>query len=231
MIKHELPKLSYSYDALEPYIDAKTMEIHYTKHHATYVTKLNAALDKHPELFNERVEELLSNNLKIVPEDIKTAVKKSWGGHINHSLFWKLLKRGTKFQGKIEKEIIKKFGNFEEFKKQFTDAALNRFGSGWAWLVLNMENSVDSVPIHSNSLDREFEIKDNLTTQILCNGKLEIISTANQDSPLIEGKKPILGLDVWEHAYYLKWQSNRAGYVEGFWNVVNWDKVNELFSK
>ena len=200
MIKHELPKLGYTYDALEPYIDAKTMEIHYTKHHAAYVAKLNAALEKHPELFNKKVEELLLNNLKIVPEDIKTNVRNHGGGHVTHSLFWQLLKKGTKFQGKIEKEVIKQFETFDEFKKQFTDVALNRFGSGWAWLVLDK-------------------------------GKLEIISTTNQDSPLMEGKKPILGLDVWEHAYYLKWQSNRAGYVEGFWNVINWDKVNELLGK
>ena len=200
MIKHELPKLGYTYDALDPYIDAKTMEIHYTKHHAAYVAKLNAALEKHPELFNKKVEELLLNNLKIVPEDIKTNVRNHGGGHVTHSLFWQLLKKGTKFQGKIEKEVIKQFETFDEFKKQFTDVALNRFGSGWAWLVLDK-------------------------------GKLEIISTTNQDSPLMEGKKPILGLDVWEHAYYLKWQSNRAGYVEGFWNVIDWNKVNELLGK
>ena len=199
-MKHELPKLNYSYDALEPYIDAKTMEIHYTKHHQAYIDKLNLALDKHPELFKKKVEELLGNNLKIVPEDIKTAVKNHGGGHLNHAFFWQTLAKDKKFEGGIEKEIIKQFESFEEFKKQFTDAAMNRFGSGWAWLVSDK-------------------------------GKLEVMSTGNQDSPLMEGKEPIIGLDVWEHSYYLLYNNRRADYINAFFNIINWDKVNELFGK
>ena len=199
-MKYELPKLEYKYDALEPFIDAKTMEIHYTRHHQAYVDKLNTALEKYPNLQKKKVEELLADNMKIVPEDIKTAVRNHGGGHINHGLFWELLKKDVKFEGDIVKAINKAFGNFDEFKKKFSEAALGRFGSGWAWLVLN-------------------------------NKKLEVYSTLNQDSPLMEGKHPILGLDVWEHAYYLKWQSSRKGYVDGFWNIVNWKKVNELYKK
>ena len=199
-MKHELPKLNYSYDALEPYIDAKTMEIHYTKHHQAYIDKLNLALDKHPELFKKKVEELLGNNLKIVPEDIKTAVRNHGGGHLNHAFFWQTLAKDKKFEGGIEKEIIKQFESFEEFKKQFTDAAMNRFGSGWAWLVSDK-------------------------------GKLEVMSTGNQDSPLMEGKEPIIGLDVWEHSYYLLYNNRRADYINAFFNIINWDKVNELFGK
>ena len=196
-MKHELPKLHYKYDALEPYIDAKTMEIHYTKHHQAYIDKLNIALEKYLELEKKKVEELLKN-INSVPEDIRTAVKNHGGGHFNHSLFWELLKKDVKFEGNIVEAIEKGFGNFEEFKKKFSEAAMNRFGSGWAWLVLN-------------------------------NSKLEVYSTANQDSPLIEGKIPILGLDVWEHAYYLKYQNRRAEYIEAFFNIINWKKVNELY--
>ncbi len=202
-VKHELPKLPYAYNALEPHIDARTMEIHYTKHHQAYVDKLNAALEKHPELFDKKVEELLADNLKSVPEDIKTAVRNHGGGHVNHSLFWEWMtgnKKDNEFKGKIADAIKKEFGSFDEFKTKFSDAALGRFGSGWAWLALH-------------------------------NGKLEIYSTANQDSPLMEGKQPLLGLDVWEHAYYLKYQNKRADYISAFWNVVNWKKVNELFEK
>ena len=197
-MKHELPKLTYAYSALEPFIDAKTMEIHYTKHHQTYVDKLNTALEKYPDLQKKKVEELLAHNLKIVPEDIKTAVRNHGGGHVNHSLFWQLLKKNVKCSGVIAKAIDETFGNFDEFKKKFADIAMNRFGSGWAWLVMH-------------------------------NGKLEIYSTANQDSPLIEDKHPILALDVWEHAYYLKHMWNRKAYVDDFWNVINWDKVNDLY--
>lgn len=196
-MKHELPKLNYAYDFLEPYIDARTMEIHYTKHHQAYVDKLNAALEKHPQLQHKKVEELLKD-LNKIPEDIRIAVRNHGGGYINHSLFWELLKKGVKCSGAIAKAIDKEFGNFEEFKKKFSEAAMNRFGSGWAWLVVH-------------------------------NGKLEIYSTANQDSPLMEGKVPVLGLDVWEHAYYLKYQNKRADYVSAFFNVVNWDKVNKLY--
>ena len=196
-MKYELPKLNYEYSALEPFIDAKTMEIHHTKHHQTYVDKLNEALAKHPELDKKKIEELLSDINK-VPEDIRVAVRNHGGGHLNHSLFWELLKKDVKISAGFKKTIEKEFESFDKFKEKFINAALTRFGSGWAWLVLNK-------------------------------GKLEIYSTANQDSPLMEGKIPLLGLDVWEHAYYLKWQSNRKGYAEGFWNVVNWNKVEEIY--
>jgi len=196
-MKHELPKLGYEYDALEPYIDAKTMEIHLTKHHQTYVDKLNDALHK-PEaakFHNMPVEELLKN-LKDIPESIRTAVRNHGGGHYNHSMFWKLMKKDVKMSEKVNVAIDESFGSFENFKKAFTDAALNRFGSGWAWLVLN-------------------------------NGKLEVVSTANQDCPISDGKKPLLGIDVWEHAYYLKYQQKRAEYVENFFNVINWEEVEK----
>ena len=196
-MKHTLPKLSYAYDALEPYIDARTMEIHYTKHHQAYVDKLNVALEKHPNLQNKNVNELLKS-LNNVPEDIRIVVRNHGGGHANHSLFWQLLKKGEKCSGKIVQAIDKAFGSFDEFKKKFSDNALSIFGSGWAWLVFH-------------------------------NGKLEIYNTARQDSPLIENKIPILGLDVWEHAYYLKYQNRRAEYIEAFFNIINWKKVNELY--
>lgn len=198
-MKHELPKLEYAYDALEPVIDAKTMEIHYTKHHQTYIEKLNEALAKHPEIADKPIEELLKN-INSVPEDIRTAVKNHGGGHLNHSLFWQLLRKDVKVAGKVIEAINKEFGSFDKFKELFSSAALARFGSGWAWLVLNGK-------------------------------KPEIYSTANQDSPLMEGKIPLLGLDVWEHAYYLKYQNKRADYISAFWNVVNWDKVNELYDE
>ena len=195
-----LPKLSYAYDALEPHIDAKTMEIHYTKHHQAYLDKLNAALEKYPELQKKKAEELISD-LNKIPEDIRMAVRNHGGGFVNHAMFWEWLSpTGGKITGVISKEIDKTFGNFEEFKKKFGEAALGRFGSGWVWLVLN-------------------------------NGKLEIMSTGNQDSPLMEGKKPLLGLDVWEHAYYLRYMNRRAEYITAFWNVVNWDFVNSLLKK
>ncbi len=196
-MKQELPKLDYGYDALEPYIDAKTMEIHLTKHHQAYVDKLNDALHK-PEgekFHNMPVEELLKN-LNDIPESIRTAVRNHGGGHYNHSMFWKLLKKDVKMSEKVNVAIDESFGNFENFKKQFTDAAMNRFGSGWAWLVLNK-------------------------------GKLEIVSTANQDCPISDGKKPILGIDVWEHAYYLKYQNRRAEYVENFFKIINWEEVEK----
>ncbi|MBI2632353.1 superoxide dismutase [Candidatus Pacearchaeota archaeon] len=196
-MKYTLPKLAFAYDSLEPFIDAKTMEIHHTKHHQAYIDKLNEALAKHPEFDNRKVEELLIN-LNSVPEDIRIAVRNHGGGHLNHSLFWELLKKDIKFEGKIADIIIKEFGNFDEFKKKFTNIALTHFGSGWAWLVLNK-------------------------------GKLEIYNTSNQDSPLMDGKFPILGLDVWEHAYYLKYQNKRADYIAAFWNIINWEKVNELY--
>jgi len=198
-MKHELPKLGYKYDALEPYFDAKTMEIHYTKHHQTYVDKLNAALEKHPHLQERELSEMLKV-LSSVPEEIRTAVRNHGGGHYNHSIWWPMLKKNVKLSGDVAKAIEKTFGSFNEFKKKFSENALGRFGSGWAWLVVDK-------------------------------GKLEITSTGNQDSPLSEWKIPILGIDLWEHSYYLKYQSRRNEYVEAFFNVINWDKINENFKK
>ena len=190
-----LPELGYAFDALEPYIDAKTMEIHHDKHHGAYVEKLNAALVKYPDWANKEVEEILKN-IKDVPEDVRTAVQNNGGGHANHSMFWQTLKPGGAKEptGKIADVIKTNFGSLEEFKTHFTEAATGRFGSGWAWLVK-------------------------------AGDKFGIYSTANQDSPLMEGKEPILGLDVWEHAYYLKYQNRRPEYIEAFWKVVNWDEV------
>ncbi len=197
---HELPQLPFEYNALEPYIDAKTMEIHYTKHHQAYVNNLNAALEKHPDLQSKSVEELLKG-ANSLPEDIRQAVINNGGGHYNHSFFWNILGTdGAKTpSGELQDGINGVFGSFEEFKKLFTEAATKRFGSGWAWLTID-----DS-------------------------GKLEVWSTANQDSPIMEGKRPVLGLDVWEHAYYLNYQNRRPEYIEAFWNVINWDKVNGHF--
>jgi len=192
---HTLPELPYAYDALEPYIDARTMEIHHTKHHQTYIDKLNAALSDFPDLQQESAEGLL-NNLNAVPEQIRTAVRNHGGGHANHSFFWPLLKKGGSFSGEVADAVKERFGGYEQFNQEFSSAATLLFGSGWAWLALD-------------------------------GGKLEIVTTANQDSPLSQGKTPILGLDVWEHAYYLKYQNRRPEYIEAFFNVVNWEKVNE----
>ncbi len=194
---HTLPKLPYSYDALEPFIDAKTMEIHYTKHHQAYVDKLNAALEKHKELQGKPVEELLKD-LSRIPEDIRTAVRNQGGGHANHSLFWTLLKKGTAPSGELAKAIEKQWGSLEKLKEEFASAAAGQFGSGWAWLVLD-------------------------------GGKLAVVATANQDSPISSGKTPIFGLDVWEHAYYLKYQSRRPEYVAAFWNVLDWGQAETRF--
>ncbi len=196
----ELPQLPYAYDALEPHIDKETMNIHHTKHHNTYVTNLNNALQGNEELQSKSVEELVSN-LDAVPEAIRTAVRNNGGGHANHSLFWQLLSPngGGAPSGELADAITKKFGSFESFKEEFGKAATGRFGSGWAWLVVN-------------------------------NGELEVTSTANQDSPLSEGKTPVLGLDVWEHAYYLKYQNRRPEYITSFWNVVNWDEASKRYS-
>ncbi|MBC6169638.1 superoxide dismutase [Listeria seeligeri] len=196
---YELPKLPYTYDALEPNFDKETMEIHYTKHHNTYVTKLNEAVAGHADLASKPVEELVAN-LDSVPEDIRGAVRNHGGGHANHTLFWSILSPngGGAPTGNLKTAIESEFGTFDEFKEKFNAAAAARFGSGWAWLVVN-------------------------------NGKLEIVSTANQDSPLSEGKTPILGLDVWEHAYYLKFQNRRPEYIDTFWNVINWEEANKRF--
>ncbi|HEX7085116.1 MAG TPA: superoxide dismutase [Vicinamibacterales bacterium] len=197
-----LPPLPYAPDALEPHIDKMTMEIHHGKHHAAYVNNLNKALESAPDLQNKSVEELLANNCAAVPENIRTAVRNNGGGHVNHTMFWKLMapNAGGKPTGALAQAIDQSFGSFDAFKEQFAKAAAGRFGSGWAWLIDN-------------------------------NGKLSVESTANQDNPIMEGKKPILGLDVWEHAYYLKYQNRRPDYINAWWNVVNWDEVARLFGK
>src|SRR5690606_4755013 len=202
MAKHALPDLPYPHDALEPYIDAQTMQIHHGKHHATYVNNLNAALEKYPELQNKSVEELLKD-INSVPEDIRTALRNNGGGHHNHSLFWRIMgpNKGGEPTGALADAINKAFGSFAAFKEEFTKAATTRFGSGWAWLVVDKD------------------------------GNLKVISTPNQDSPLMEGLTPILGLDVWEHAYYLKYQNRRPEYIQNWWNVVDWDAVSEEYQK
>jgi Fe-Mn family superoxide dismutase len=199
-MKHVLPELGYAYDALEPYIDAKTMEIHHTKHHQAYIDKLNAALDGHADLQDKTVLELVAN-MDAVPENIRTAVRNHGGGHANHSLFWRVLgpNQGGQPAGKLAAAVDRDFGSFDAFKEKFEAAAANRFGSGWAWLVKDAD------------------------------GKLSVDSTANQDSPLMSGKTPLLGLDVWEHAYYLKYQNRRPEYIKAFWNVVNWAQVARNF--
>ncbi|MCM3669645.1 superoxide dismutase [Mesobacillus maritimus] len=196
----ELPQLPYAYDALEPHIDKETMNIHHTKHHNTYVTNLNNALAGNEELLSKSVEEVISN-LDAVPEAARTAVRNNGGGHANHSLFWQILSPngGGAPTGEVAEAINNKFGSYDAFKEEFTKAATTRFGSGWAWLVVN-------------------------------NGELEVTSTPNQDSPLMEGKTPVLGLDVWEHAYYLNYQNRRPDYIGAFWNVVNWEEVNKRYN-
>ncbi len=196
---HKLEPLPYAYDALEPYIDKQTMEIHYTKHHQAYVDKLNAALEGYENLKGKSAEELVKD-LNSVPEGIRKAVRNHGGGHVNHSFWWPILKKGVKLNGEIKEAIAARFGGFEKFKEEFENAAVTIFGSGWAWLVVS-------------------------------NGELKIIQTPNQDSPLSQGKIPVLGIDVWEHAYYLKHRWNRPSYVKDFFNVINWDKVNENFIK
>ena len=196
---HELPSLPYGHDALEPHIDARTMEIHHGKHHQGYVTKLNAALEKHADLQGKSVEDLIGT-IDSVPEDIRGAVRNNGGGHANHSLFWQVMAPGGGGEpgGSLADGINAAFGDFAAFKTAFSNAAATRFGSGWAWLVV----------------DR---------------GSLSVESTPNQDSPLMDGKTPILGLDVWEHAYYLNYQNRRPDYVAAWWNVVNWEEVARRF--
>ena len=200
MSKHVLPDLPYAFDALEPHIDARTMEIHHDKHHAAYVANLNAALDKHPNLFEVSIEDLLSD-LSAIPEEIRTAVRNNGGGHANHSFFWPLMSGngGGDPVGELASAIHTTFGSFDAFKEEFGTAAKTRFGSGWAWLSLTE------------------------------GGGLKVTSTPNQDTPISEGLKPILGLDVWEHAYYLKYQNRRPDYVGAFWNVVNWEQAEANF--
>jgi Fe-Mn family superoxide dismutase len=198
---HTVPPLPYAFDALEPYIDAKTMEIHHDKHHGAYVTNFNKALESQTDLQELSVEALLAH-LDRVPENIRTAVRNNGGGHANHSLFWTIMKKGGggEPKGELADAIKKTFGSFTDFKTKFNQAATTRFGSGWAWLFIQ-------------------------------NGKLVVDSTPNQDNPVSNGGKPVMGLDVWEHAYYLKYQNRRADYIEPWWNVVNWDKIAQNYAK
>jgi Fe-Mn family superoxide dismutase len=199
-VAYELAPLPYAYNALEPHIDEATMKLHHDKHHQTYVTNLNAAIDKHQELASKTPEELLKH-LSAIPEDIRTAVKNHGGGHVNHTIFWQLMKPagGGEPNGAIAAQIKADFGDFESFKKLFNETTAKQFGSGWGWLIFQ-------------------------------GGKLKIVTTANQDSPLSEGIYPVLGNDVWEHAYYLKYQNRRADYLAAWWNVVNWDEINKRFA-
>jgi Fe-Mn family superoxide dismutase len=194
---HSLPPLPYPSDALEPHIDKQTMELHHGKHHNAYVTNLNAALEKHPDLQSKSVEDLL-RSINTVPEDIRTAVRNNGGGHANHTMFWQIMgpNAGGPPSGAIADAITSSFGSFDKFKEELKKAGVGRFGSGWAWVI-----------------DQ--------------GGKLVIESTANQDSPLMEGKKAVFGLDVWEHAYYLKYQNRRPDYIDAWWNVVNWAEINK----
>ncbi|HVW11702.1 MAG TPA: superoxide dismutase [Bryobacteraceae bacterium] len=195
-----LPALPYAPDALEPYIDKMTMEIHHGKHHNAYVTNLNKALESAPELANKTLEELLAHNLAAVPENIRTAVRNNGGGHWNHSMFWTILGQGSGSpSGALLADINSTFGSFDTFKEKFNAAGATRFGSGWAWLTRS-------------------------------NGKLEISSTPNQDTPVMEGKSVVMGVDVWEHAYYLKYQNRRPDYLAAFWNVVNWAEVEKRYA-
>jgi Fe-Mn family superoxide dismutase len=196
-----VPPLPYAFDALEPYIDKQTMEIHHDKHHGAYVTNLNKALESAPDLQNKTIEELLANNCASVPDNIRTAVRNNGGGHINHSMFWQIMapKAGGTPSGNVAQAINSTFGSFDQFKEKLNAAGAGRFGSGWAWLVKS-------------------------------GGKVEIISTANQDSPVMEGKFPVMGVDVWEHAYYLKYQNRRPEYLAAWWNVVNWPEIEKRFN-
>ncbi len=192
----KLPQLEYEYNALEPYIDEQTMKIHHSKHHQAYTDNFNKAIEG-TDLSNKEAEDIIKN-LNKVPENIRNAVRNNGGGYVNHKLFWQILKKDVKIKGEIEKAILKKFGSFDKFKEEFSNAAMTQFGSGWAWLVVNKS-------------------------------QLEIVKTSNQDSPLTEGKIPILCIDVWEHSYYLHYQNRRAEYIQNFFNVINWDKVNKLY--
>ena len=198
---YELPKLDYPFDALEPFIDAKTMEIHHDKHHAGYVKKLNVAIEGHEELQDKPIENLI-RDVNSVSDEIRVAVRNNGGGHLNHTFFWKLLKKDVKPEGAIVDQIKKDFGSMDSFKEEFKKAAVGQFGSGWAWLVWNPASK-----------------------------KLEIVGTSNQDNPLTDGKVPLLNVDVWEHAYYLKYQNKRDEYFDNFFKIINWKQVQENFSK
>jgi Fe-Mn family superoxide dismutase len=195
----EVPPLPYAYDALEPHIDKETMTIHHDKHHAAYVTNLNAAIEKHPELAGKSAEDLIKN-LNAIPDDIRTAVRNNGGGHVNHSMFWSIMKAGGGAPtGPLADAIAKTFGDLDKFKQQFNDAGVKQFGSGWVWLVRTAD------------------------------GELKIVSTPNQDNPLSQGTYPVIGNDVWEHAYYLKYQNRRADYLSTWWNVVDWAAATARF--
>ena len=198
---YEVPPLPYDYAALEPHIDAETMKLHHDKHHTAYVTNLNGAVEKHPDLGKHTAEDLL-RNLNSVPEDVRTTVRNNGGGHVNHSMFWKIMQPGGGGDptGKIAEQIRKDFGDFAAFKKQFNETTAKQFGSGWGWVIWD-------------------------------GGKLAIVTTANQDNPLLQGKYPILGNDVWEHAYYLKYQNRRPDYLAAWWNTVNWTEINKRFEQ
>src|SRR5215510_13112924 len=197
-----LPPLPYAPEALEPHIDAQTMEIHHGKHHNAYVTNLNKALESAPDLQNKSIEELLANNCAAVPENVRTAVRNNGGGHANHDMFWKIMgpNGGGAPSGDIASAINSTFGSFDSFKEKMNAAGTGRFGSGWAWLVKSSD------------------------------GKLDVVSTANQDSPIMEGKFPVMGIDVWEHAYYLKYQNRRPDYLGAWWNVANWEEIEKRFN-
>jgi superoxide dismutase, Fe-Mn family len=196
-----LPPLPYDFTALEPHIDAKTMEIHHGKHHQTYVNNLNAAIEKAPELAKKSLDDLM-RGVNALPEAVRTPIRNNGGGHWNHSMFWQIMapKAGGEPGGKLGQAITSTFGDFAKFREQFSAAGVGRFGSGWAWLINT-------------------------------GGKLSIISTPNQDNPLMDGQKTIMGLDVWEHAYYLKYQNRRPDYIQAWWNVVNWKEVEKRFSQ
>jgi Fe-Mn family superoxide dismutase len=198
----ELPPLGYPFDALEPSIDAKTMEIHHDKHHAAYTNNLNAALEKHPDWHGREAEDIL-RDLNQLPEEVRTAVRNNGGGYVNHNYFWRWMQPGGSREptGRVAEGITQAFGSFDAFKEQFAKAGTGRFGSGWAWLIVGD------------------------------GGQLQITSTPNQDTPIMEGKRPILGLDVWEHAYYLKYQNRRPDYIQAWWNVVNWDEVERFYGE
>lgn len=203
MAKHELPALPYASDALEPHIDKQTMEIHHGRHHKTYVDKLNAALEGQAAALQDKSIEDLLKNMDAVPESIRTAVRNNGGGHANHTLFWQIMspQGGGQPTGDLATAIDTTFGSFEKFQEEFANAAVNRFGSGWAWLIMKQD------------------------------GSLAVINTLNQDNPYMEGHTPLLGLDVWEHAYYLKYQNKRPDYIKAWWNVVNWDEVNKRYQE
>jgi len=200
-LAYEVPALAYDYSALEPYIDEATMKLHHDKHHQAYVTNLNAAIEKHPELGKHTPEDLL-RSLDTLPDDVKGAIRNNGGGHVNHTMFWAIMKPegGGEPTGAIGEQITKDFGSFEDFKKLFNETTAKQFGSGWGWLIFD-------------------------------GGKLKIVTTANQDNPISQGKFPILGNDVWEHAYYLKYNNRRPEYLAAWWSVVNWDEVNTRFEQ